>query len=278
MSTVFGSFPPIFVINLEKDIQKKIHMQELCKKFDLQAEYEKAIYGADLSGEEILKIIDKEKTLAVLKREMSNGEIACALSHKNIYKKIVSNRISSALVLEDDIDFDKKLKKFLECTIELPNKWEIILLGHHTGTSRQIPTNSSIWYEKVIDGQFILRRPCEMGYGSYGYLISYSGAQKLLNYLEQITLPIDHFTGDSKYINLYILQRPIIYINSVLTELSNLSNDRYNIEMKYLNNKNLKVSVKIRILRYMGFYVFLKNLKEFVHNNLKKIYPLRYYK
>ena len=44
---------------------------------------------------------------------MNKGEIGCALSHINLYKKIVSDKLSYAIILEDDVEFDERLKHFV---------------------------------------------------------------------------------------------------------------------------------------------------------------------
>lgn len=63
--------------------------------------------------------------------EMNTGEIACSLSHCNIYEAMIKNNWQRVLILEDDVvpDFDK-LSSLSESLQELPADWELFYLGY----------------------------------------------------------------------------------------------------------------------------------------------------
>ena len=105
--------------------------------------------------------------------------------------------------LEDDVTFDEKLIKILGVRYLCPYNWEVVLLGHHSDRSREDTTKHSIWYKKPLIDGLVLRRPCEIGYGAYGYCISKKGAKILYSCLETIILTIEHYTGNDQYSNLY---------------------------------------------------------------------------
>lgn len=44
------------------------------------------------------------------KRPMTMGEVGCFLSHYNIWKKMIEQNITDALILEDDIRFEPYFK------------------------------------------------------------------------------------------------------------------------------------------------------------------------
>ena len=54
---------PIFVINLERDIGKKLHMEQLCQKYELSIEFIEAVNGKELSKEKLKQIYNKELIL-----------------------------------------------------------------------------------------------------------------------------------------------------------------------------------------------------------------------
>jgi len=97
----------IFVVNLKKDREKKEFIIALCKKYGLQIEFIDAVDGRNLSRANILDVYSKEEAIKNIGRELSSGEIGCALSHKKIYKKMLDENINQALILEDDVEFDQ---------------------------------------------------------------------------------------------------------------------------------------------------------------------------
>ena len=60
---------PIFVVNLQRDIEKKRHMEKLSKEKSLNLQYIEAVYGHDLSDsdiEEVKKEHNLWKTLSII--------------------------------------------------------------------------------------------------------------------------------------------------------------------------------------------------------------------
>jgi glycosyl transferase family 25 len=276
---------PVFIINMKKDIDKKKHMQTLCEKFNLEFEFIEAVDGRLLNDKEIEAVYSKKQMINNLGRELTKGEIGCALSHILIYKKIVTKNIQTALILEDDIDFDQKLIDCLNSINQFPDDWELILLGHHSMSSRKIVTPYNFWYKKYLNKTNIIRKPSVVGGGTYGYCINNKGAKKLLGHLQKIAKPIDHYTGSSQYVNLYIIQKPIININQELTEQSNLFHDREEIAKNYSSKTIVHKSIKRKVLDFFGLYkiatiiyIPLNNFKMFIINKiLRRIKPLRKY-
>lgn len=99
----------IFVINLSRDIDRKVHMEKQLYGFGLKADFVEATDGRNLSEEEIQKIYNKEKSLMYLQEPLRKSEVGCAHSHAKIYKKMIEEHIPYALVLEDDIVLDRRV-------------------------------------------------------------------------------------------------------------------------------------------------------------------------
>lgn len=201
-------------------------MHELCEKYGMKHKFITAFDGNGLPAIKLNEFYSKNKALAVMGRELSSGEIGCLLSHRNIYKKIVSENIPYALVLEDDIDFDEDAIQVLKNVEELPNDWECILLGHYSCHGSTIRTKTSIWHSKAITSKFFAVRLGEVACGTHGYLINKSGAQKLLKQIVPAHRPIDHFTGNERYINVYAISPPCIHTHESLSEKSSLKHER----------------------------------------------------
>lgn len=237
---------PVFIINLKKDTQKKDHMQKLCLKYGLQPEFIEAVYGKNLDKNTILRAYSKDSTLRHIGRELTKGEIGTVLSHLLIYRQMIDQNIETALILEDDVDFEIKSQDMLRIVEKLPEDWECVLLGHHTKRSRDIDTLASFWYRKQIDNSLQCIRYAEEPFGGYGYIINQSGAKKRLNRFKIIDQPIDHWSD--KELNLYGIQPSIIKINEFFLEHSSLNSERSKMEKHIHRTPFEAFKDKVRLL------------------------------
>jgi GR25 family glycosyltransferase involved in LPS biosynthesis len=118
-------------------------------------------------------------------RGMTTGEIGCALSHYEVWKKIeTDDEIQSALILEDDAVFpDNFLDEidYIKTNVK-PNDWELFYL------SRKIIRDEK---EEVYYGNIV--RPT-FSYWCLAYIVNKSGAEKLIktDYLKKL-IPSDEY-------------------------------------------------------------------------------------
>lgn len=96
-------FPPIYILSLE-GAQRFGPLVDALESRGLRCE---VIWGVD--GREALPAehearVDRAGAEARMGRPMSDGEFACALSHRRIYERIATGDAPSAIVLEDDAE------------------------------------------------------------------------------------------------------------------------------------------------------------------------------
>jgi len=221
---------PIFIINLKASVERREAMAELCAKYNLSVTFLEATDGRLLSQEDLDRVLGKGSVKNTLSRDLSLSELGCLLSHKAIYQKVVDNELGVCLILEDDIEFGEDLLHVLDDISMLPSDWELVLLGHHASESRISKTKGSLWGRKTLLNDAKLVRPSELAQGTYGYLINKRGASKLLAELELIAKPIDHYTGDSSYINLYAVIPPVIEVHEDLSDNYHSMEDRKQLQ------------------------------------------------
>ena len=133
-------FKKIFVINLERNADRREHVSKIMSENNIDFEFFKAVDGKSIfpDNESRLKFIE-ENFLDCNKWQPSVGQIGCWLSHVEIWKKIVSENISSCLILEDDITFqiqneDKSFQEnFNDYCEQLPEDWNLFMLGYKDG-------------------------------------------------------------------------------------------------------------------------------------------------
>lgn len=99
-----------FLINLNKDTERYAFMDAQLQSLGLRYQRVEAVYGKEYLDGSVKTDVRYDKTLSdkhnKLGRSLTPGEIGCAISHHNVYKKIIDNGIDFALILEDDIKFD----------------------------------------------------------------------------------------------------------------------------------------------------------------------------
>ncbi len=159
----------IFVVNLKTSVEKRKNMEEILNNLKLEYEFFDAINGSD---------VDEESYKVNLKwyepynhRHMTYGEIGCALSHYTIWKKIVDENISEAIILEDDVIINNT--NLLEEIQSIKEKnYDLIYLGRKKMTD-MIEESAQELHNDLVRPTF--------SYWTCGYVLSNSGAKKLYN-------------------------------------------------------------------------------------------------
>jgi GR25 family glycosyltransferase involved in LPS biosynthesis len=190
------------------------------------------------------EIIRKEKlNIKVEAIELTRGSIGCALSHIQIWENILTgtkyNNDTYFIVLEDDVyvthDFDSKLKHYMN---KMPKDFDIIYLGTQYYVKYQhivqnadlkIPSNyrSSNGKDPDTDDKPLpfLKKVLYDHYGTFGYMISKNGAQKLLRNVYPLKQQIDSYiidatihnvngngnVNDDQRLNVYMFHPHLVY-------------------------------------------------------------------
>lgn len=119
---LINDFTKMYCINLPRREDRKVKSQEIFSKFKLNVEFVEAVDGKNISN------IGKIKP----------GEAGCCLSHKKVLQMIIDNpSIKTALIMEDDVEFDKNMPtRFAEYYRQVPNDWKLLYFG---GSHRHNP-------------------------------------------------------------------------------------------------------------------------------------------
>ena len=165
---------PIYVISLKKSVERRKKINNMLNGHVTFSFYD-AVDGKNMSSKDI------ELSNKLFKKDILNpGQKGCFLSHINLYEKIRKEKIKNTLILEDDAIIDnffylKNLNKFMI------DDYDIIFLGHCAEMEGDF-----------VKETFIIRKSISPRC-THSYIISDSGANKLLNYFysKEWDLPID---------------------------------------------------------------------------------------
>ncbi|ODN42652.1 glycosyltransferase family 25 protein [Piscirickettsia litoralis] len=84
--------PPVFIINLERSPERKARISQYLQNKGIEFNFIKAIDGKLLTDKELEHWYCSKSSMQFMQRELIKTEVACALSHINLYKKSSSRK------------------------------------------------------------------------------------------------------------------------------------------------------------------------------------------
>lgn len=188
---------PIYIINLDRSPERWDKMKSQCQGLNCKRII--AIDGKNLD--------EKEYEDTIKKTKMKKNTIACFLSHLKCLKQFLKSDDEYVAILEDDVDIEKDFTKKINNLLNELNKnnenFDIIFLGGTRVCGSK--------YSKSLLKIKQINKDCNAG--TFGYLLSKKGAQKMLDKFNQdgIYKMYDHQLRDYfKYLNVFTCNPPII--------------------------------------------------------------------
>ncbi len=208
----------IFLINLKRDKERKKFCINQFKKFDVKYDIFDAYDGSTLSRDNFNKYSSK-LTFKTEKRDLAYDEIGCSLSHLKIYEKIVRERISESLILEDDIIIHKQLFNIIK---KIPKNVEFI----------NFKSDAKQKKIRLLDTNFYLTKFEQIPNRTCAIYLKFTAAKKLYIAGFPIKQPADGLTGrlvHSGKIKGYGVLPELIKLRKIKTSISG----RGSIFLKY---------------------------------------------
>lgn len=171
--------PKIFVINIACETERMRNVAAAFSNEKMSFERFEAINGSDIPNEDWKNLHSKFWYWLMHGRPITAGVLGCALSHRAIFKRIIDEKISCALIVEDDIVLDKNFAKKLD-EIELSTRdfdmIQIFCFRH-----------PDYFVRKSNNGSFDIKTFRNLHASTAGYLLRNSGADKLLKIKKVMT-------------------------------------------------------------------------------------------
>lgn len=170
-----------------QDFFERTYVINLPERADRRAEVADELDSIDMSLEkgkvEIFSAIRPEDSLAF----PSIGVLGCFLSHLAVLKQANQEKLSSVLIIEDDIAFSKNLKKSEPYLVNLLSQqdWSIVHLGFFPYQGHSYDD----YYDKDLEGlsedKPIILKPCALPpAGSHFYGVRGESLVPLIQFLE----------------------------------------------------------------------------------------------
>ena len=177
--------PPIFCLSLARAADRRARMIARLDSLGSPYEIVDAVDGRALDLSQLGDRLRQDKMRRKKSRCLTASEIGCYLSHCNLLRRIADEKIAVAIVVEDDAGFAPDFAEVATAAARIPHPWDMILL--HTHPKRK--TEKTLCRLGVA-GRVVCRM-AERTAGTAGYLISLSGAKKLLEHCNEISEPVD---------------------------------------------------------------------------------------
>lgn len=184
---------PVFVINLERDQDRRSYMQGELDKLGIEAEFVPAVDGSRLH-QSVYQRYDQHKCLRVYGVDMLPAEVGCYLSHYKLYERILDEDIETALILEDDLIFDRAFPQIINNFLKLQDiDWQILRLTtlRPKVANPLRPKFIGRRLANIVPGHNLYRLKTHV-LGAGAYLINQRGARTMVDYGRNFFMPIDH--------------------------------------------------------------------------------------
>lgn len=145
-----------------------------------------AIDGRRLSERDLANSYDESAALRNCHRVLTRGEVGCALSHLAIYRRMVAEGLSWAVVLEDDALLGRDFRPIVEAIGERldASVAEICLLSHVDKYME--------WGRRQLPRERHLVRMVR-AHGAHAYVVTSAAAEALLSANSPVVVPADYW-------------------------------------------------------------------------------------
>jgi Glycosyltransferase family 25 (LPS biosynthesis protein) len=105
LSNATLDFGKIYVLNLEAREDRRDEMTFIAASTGLQLEFVPGVNSQTLEKQSLPDVYGTSQVI------LEPGHLACFRGHANIWRKIVEDEVDTALILEDDVDWDLSIRE-----------------------------------------------------------------------------------------------------------------------------------------------------------------------
>lgn len=250
---------PVYIVSL-KGSARRVEISKILNKFNIDYNFNDAVLGREIPISVVNKINNSVWVKNRYKRNLGTSEIGCSLSHLNIYKEISKKKISWAIILEDDVEFDMNFQDEISNKIRAFDKDNLYILGGQNGLECESMVYLSLYDKKQISSDFYFSKTIKSSryvYRTACYLISLDLAEKILKFTSTHFCLADDwnvFYKNKLFNNIYLSN---IIDHPVDLSASLIEGERY--KKPHSIFKKIVILLKKELRKFIFFYDFFKN-------------------
>lgn len=177
---------PILLINLDRAPERLARMRARFDELGLDFQRVETVDRKTAPPELFTEFFPKPGPLG----ELSTGDMACTLSHRNAWKLAVELGAKATLILEDDASLSPQLAELVADDGWIPEGASLVKLDRHGNSRHRVLVGKGA--PTPFAGR-TLHRLFSKHVGGAGYIITRRGAELALQRSRTMGLPIDHF-------------------------------------------------------------------------------------
>ena len=176
----------VLVINLDRSPDRLAGMKAQLDARGIEFERIEAVDGKNLGDDDVERVAPERIVSKTYHRELSRGEVACSMSHRKAWQKIVDDDLDFGIVLEDDVELLDNFTDVIRLVESLPREgWDFIkLFPLRRGGEKNISKRFD-----YMGHTFVTYHRYPLGF--QGQAISRHGARTMLENLPYVTEPAD---------------------------------------------------------------------------------------
>lgn len=185
-------------------------MTERLSNIGIDHHFIEATDGKLLTPEQ-LSAYAKTRRHLFIGHDLTNGEIGCLLSHRDVYRHMIAHNVACALVLEDDAVLSPDLPAVL-------NAIEPLITSGKADMVRMLSRKKVYNRSRILGtltGEYKLARPFGLPGGAYGYVLNLKAARHLNAKMDKNWVPVDTVLGQvwrTRLNVLSVIPSPVSYI------------------------------------------------------------------
>ena len=177
---------PAVVVSLRSSTERRIAMVDQLMAHGITFCWEEAVLGRELPHDELARYHATQLGSDGRRRTLTPGEIGCALSHLNIYRRIVEDELSGAIVLEDDailLDGFRDTVEFFRREAHTLPRGIVAILGGMDGLKEKDAVLASFWAARRVAPGIHLRVAVDSWFWrTCSYYVDFEAARNLLEF------------------------------------------------------------------------------------------------
>lgn len=175
----------VFVISLKAAQDRRAFIKKQLDDLGIQFEFIDAAWGKDYYDDP--EYYDREKALKIELRDLTPGEVGCAISHQKAYDKIIEQNLPYAFVMEDDAVASPDLPEALERIKDFVKDNMLITFERCDVFNKKSRVDFFKNYSLVKPKMIRLGAMSQAA----GYLITRAAAEKIRNKNRPVYVPAD---------------------------------------------------------------------------------------
>ncbi|HWK75364.1 MAG TPA: glycosyltransferase family 25 protein [Povalibacter sp.] len=177
------------VINLDRSVQRLLHVRQAFARLNLDFERVGAIDGASLPEETVAQLNARNEWL----RALTKAEAGCLLSHRKCWEAVAAGEAPYAAVFEDDMQISESAQPLLRSSDWIPQGVDFVKLETR---KRAVVVG---WAARRISPDHRLTRLFSFHDGLGGYILSKSSARWLCSQIPERTAPVDQLVLNPQF-------------------------------------------------------------------------------